>query len=134
MDLLDRLLDYLETLTGERMSHVPQLTDQLPFTIHVVTTRKRKNKIIRYMNTNIEFLRIKKRGFFGFQKIIQNRKEIFIAEPEKAIVDALAMKKMSFEEANEIIKTHKRKFVKKKLFLYASAFSNVFKKLKMMIL
>ena len=109
-----------------------KMTDQLPFTIHVVTTRKRKKKIIIYMNTRIEFIRMKKSAFFGFQRIVQNKREMFIAEPEKAILDAIAAKKMSFEEAVDIVKTN-RKISRKKLFSYAGAFKGIAKKLKKMV-
>lgn len=110
-----------------------KLTDQLPFTIHIVTTKKRKRKIISYGKTKIEFVKIKKSAFFGFERIIYQNREIFIAEKEKAIIDALATKKMSLEEAIEIIKNNRRKINRNKLFSYAKMSKGLAKKLRRML-
>lgn len=107
-----------------------KLTEQLPFTLHVVTSRRRKRKTISYRNVKIEFIQIKKESFFGFKRIIYQGKEIFIAKKEKAIVDALASKKMSIPEAVEIIRNNKGKISKKKLFSYAKTSRGLVKKLK----
>lgn len=116
-------------ISGWAALHYHKLTEQLPFTIHVVTTRKRKNKIIRFMNTRIEFLKIKKEGFFGYERVVQHNKEVFIAEKEKAIVDALATKKMSISEAVDIIKRNRKEINNRKLFLFAKIFRGLSKKL-----
>jgi len=110
-----------------------KLTEQLPFTIHVITTRKRKRKFVYYGNTKIEFIKIKKSAFAGFQRISYQNKEIFMAEKEKAIIDALAAKKMSFSEAIEIIKDNKGKINSKKLFSYAKKYRGISKKIKEML-
>ncbi len=107
-----------------------KLTEQLPFTIHVITTRKRKNKIAVYGNSRIEFIKIKKSAFFGFERVIYQNKEIYIAEKEKALVDALATKKMSLGEAIDIIKNNGKKINKNKLFSYAKIINGLTKKLK----
>jgi len=107
-----------------------KLTEQLPFTIHVVTTRKRKNKIIAYGNSRIEFIKIKESAFFGFRRVVYQNKEIFIAEEEKALIDALATKKMSLGEARDIIENNKRKLNKTKLLSYAKITKGLAKKLK----
>jgi len=107
-----------------------KLTEQLPFTLHVVTTRKRKKKTIFFESTKIEFIRIKKSAFFGFNRVIYQGKEIFIAEKEKAIVDALAAKKMTILEAVEIIKNNNRKISKSKVFSFAKTSRGLAKKLK----
>jgi hypothetical protein len=45
------------------------LTEQLPFTIAVVTTRSRKNRKIEFRNSKIEFSRVAPSRFFGYDKI-----------------------------------------------------------------
>lgn len=110
-----------------------KLTEQLPFTIHVVTTRKRKRKTVSYAGAKIEFIKIKKSVFSGFQRVIYQNKEIFIADKEKAIVDALATKKMSFSEAADLIKNNRRKLNKGKLLSYAKKWRGLIKKLKEML-
>jgi predicted transcriptional regulator of viral defense system len=109
------------------------LTEQLPFTIHVMTTRKRKRKIISYGNAKIEFVKIKNSAFTGFQRIPYQGKEIFIAEKEKAIIDGLATKKMSFGEAIELIRINRGKISSRKLFSYARAWTGLAKRLKAML-
>lgn len=107
-----------------------KLTDQLPFTIHVVTTRKRKRKILTYGNAKIEFIKIRKSAFFGFKREVYQGKDIFIAEGEKAIVDALAARKMTLGEAIEIIMNNRKKINRRKLLSYAKIFKGMAAKLK----
>ncbi len=107
-----------------------KLTDQLPFTIHVITTRKRKRKTLSYGNARIEFIKMKKSAFFGHQRRIYQGREIFIAEKEKAIVDALAARKMSLGEALEIIKGNRKMINRRKLLSHAKIFRGMAKKLK----
>jgi predicted transcriptional regulator of viral defense system len=109
------------------------LTEQLPFTIHVMTTRRRKKKTIFYGNTKIEFVKLKKSAFFGFQRVFYQGKEVFIAEKEKAIIDGIATRKMSIEEAVSLIKNNLRKINRKKLFFYARVAKGLNKKLKAML-
>ena len=113
--------------------HYYRLTEQLPFIIHVITTKKRKRKMISYGNSRIEFIKIKKSAFSGFKRITYQNKEIFIAEKEKAIIDGLAAKKMSFTEAQDIIKNNPRKISKMKLFFYAKKWNGLLKKVKEMV-
>jgi predicted transcriptional regulator of viral defense system len=110
-----------------------KLTEQLPFTIHVITTKKRKRKIISYGDTRIEFVKIKRSAFFGFDRIVYQGREIFIAEKEKAIIDALATKKMSLREAIELIKHNRRKINRSKLLSYARISKGLSKKLREML-
>jgi predicted transcriptional regulator of viral defense system len=85
------------------------LTEQLPNYIEVVTTRPRKSKekIITFMNANIEFIKIKREYFFGYKKIRYGENDIFIADKEKALADALYLGQMSFETVIETIREHK---------------------------
>lgn len=110
-----------------------KLTEQLPFTIHVVTTRKRKRKIVSYGNTKIEFIKVRGSAFFGFRRMAYQNREIFIAEEEKAIADALATRKMSIGEAVEIIKRNRGKLNMRKLFSYARIARGLAKRLRVML-
>lgn len=106
-----------------------KLTEQLPFVIHVVTTVKRKDKTISFGNSKIEFLTFKKERFLGFGKRVYQNKQIFIADKEKAIVDGIAARKMSVEEAAELIMNNKRKLSVRKVLRYGKAVKGLNKKL-----
>lgn len=106
------------------------LTEQLPFTIQVMTTRKRNKKSIKYGNAKIEFTTVKPSFLKGFQQILYHQKEIFIAEKEKAIVDAVATKRMSLNECTSIIQHNKNNLNLKRLFSYATMIKGLSKKIK----
>ncbi len=108
------------------------LTEQLPNHIEVITTRSRKRRELSFRNTTIKFIRIKRENFFGFGKIQHGDFEIFIAEKEKALADALYLKHLSFETFIEILyNNHKELDVKKlKIYLVKMAIKNIAKKLK----
>ncbi len=117
-------------ISGWAALHYYHLTEQLPFTIQVITPRRRKNKSLQYKNTKIEFTTVKSSLFIGYQRIIYQEQEIFIAEKEKALIDALAFGKMSLVESIEIIKQNKRKLNRRKLFFYATMIQGLTTKLK----
>ncbi|MHA1606402.1 MAG: type IV toxin-antitoxin system AbiEi family antitoxin domain-containing protein [Candidatus Freyarchaeota archaeon] len=60
---------------------------QMPMGVQVVTTRKRKNKVATYNDTKIEFFRIKRRLFFGFEYVWYEGFQVPVAKPEKALID-----------------------------------------------
>lgn len=117
-------------ISGWAALHYYHLTEQLPFTIQIITTRKRNKRIINYGKAKLEFTTVKSSFLKGFQKIVYQHQEIFIAEKEKALIDALAARKMSLEEGREIIKNNKRKISLRKLFSYAAMVRGLTKKLK----
>lgn len=117
-------------ISGWAALHYHHLTEQLPFTIQIITTRKRKRRVLRYGNANLEFTQVSPSFLNGFKKIIYQQKEIFIAEKEKAVIDALATKRMSLTEGMEIIKSNKRKLNLRKLFAYAAFVKGLTAKLK----
>ncbi len=117
-------------ISGWAALHYYHLTEQLPFTLQVITPRKRNKKIIDYGKVKLEFTTVKSPLFIGFQRIIYQQKEIFIAEKEKALIDALATKKMSLAEGVEIIKNNKRKINRAKLFSYAKQIKGLHLKLR----
>jgi|SRR3989344_9109281 len=86
------------------------LTEQIPHDISVITTRSKRN--LRFNNIKIVFKKIKGKNFFGYEKIKYNNFEIFIANPEKAIIDSALLKMSSFSEIIEIFFNNKLKIVK----------------------
>ncbi len=106
------------------------LTEQLPRTIHVVCPKKRKKNKIKYGNANIEFIKTKQEYFFGYTRVLYQEKEIFIAEIEKAIIDSLLFRKISFPEAIEIIKNNRKKINIKKLLKFSKVKEKLARKIR----
>src|SRR3989344_3308183 len=94
------------------------LTEQLPHAIFVITTRSRLNRNINFNNINIIFIKTKPSLLFGFRKENYKNFSIFIAEPEKALIDSVLYKKISFSEIISIIKENKDKIKIKKIISY----------------
>ena len=117
-------------ISGWAAIHYYHFTEQLPFTIQVITSRKRNKKILNYGNAKIELNTIKPSFLKGYKRVIYQQKDIFIAEKEKAFIDALATRKMSLVEGIEIIKNNKRRINLKKLFSYATMVKGLTTKLK----
>lgn len=80
------------------------LTEQIPNKISVITSRSKSRKNIQMMNTTIIFEKIRPSWFFGFSKIKIQDFEVFMAEPEKALIDAVLLKKISTAEIYFILK------------------------------
>ena len=79
------------------------LTEQLPQAIWVVTTKKRRNTRIEFAGTEISFLIASQKYFFGYDKIGLRGFEVFVADPEKSIIDSLLFRKVSVSEIFEIL-------------------------------
>lgn len=82
------------------------LTEQLPHTITVITTQMKSRREISLTNTRFIFEHIRPLWFFGFTKITISDFEVFMAEPEKALIDALLLKRISVSEIYSILQTH----------------------------
>jgi predicted transcriptional regulator of viral defense system len=82
------------------------LTEQLPHTITVITTQMKSRREISLPNTRFIFEHIRPVWFFGFTKITISDFEVFMAEPEKALIDALLLKRISVSEIYSILLTH----------------------------
>ncbi len=63
------------------------LTEQLPRTTFIATTKPKSSLII--LQANYYFIKIKKRKFFGFEEIEVDGWKVNISSPEKSIVDCL---------------------------------------------
>jgi len=83
------------------------LTEQLPQKVFIITTRARKNNKLKFIDTEFIFIKIKQKYFFGYKKESYQTFSIFIAEPEKAIIDSVLLRKISFSEISEIIKKYR---------------------------
>ncbi len=77
-------------------------TEQIVNTVHVATTVKKKT--VKFENYEIKFVPIK--HFFGYRKIRTNQGDIFIAEDEKLLIDALLRPREcgNFDEIKKIFK------------------------------
>ncbi len=95
------------------------LTEQLPHDIWVVTPRRLWRKEISFGDAKIIFIRVKPQHFFGYKKMMISNFEVFMAEPEKAILDGMLLKKISFSELAEIIKNNIKTLDMKRLISYA---------------
>jgi len=94
------------------------LTEQLPTGIEVVTTRPKEKRKMKFANATIRFSRIKKDNFFGFGKVPFGGFEIFMAEKEKALADALYLRQMTFQTFLEIVNEHRKEINIRKLASY----------------
>jgi len=94
------------------------LTEQLPNIITVITTQMKRRKEISLQNTALVFEHVRPQWFFGFTKTTKNDFEIFMAEPEKALIDAMLLKRISASEIYSILQIHIKDLSKEKLVNY----------------
>jgi len=94
------------------------LTEQIPNKISIITPRSKSCKNIQIMNTTIVFEKIQPSYFFGFSKIKIQDFEVFIAEPEKALIDAVLLKKISTYEIYFILQENIKNISTKKIVDY----------------
>jgi len=94
------------------------LTEQIPHTISVVTTRCKNRKTIVVAQTTIRFEHLRPAWFFGFEKTTLKDVEIFIAEPEKALIDAVLLKKISTTEIYMLLKENINQLSSEKIIQY----------------
>jgi len=100
------------------------LTEQNPHAIFVVTPRKKRKTTILFKKTAIIFKYLKPCYFFGYTKEYLNGFDLFIAEPEKALIDAVLLKAVSLSEVFSILKENKTTFDDKKLLKYTKQTKN----------
>ncbi len=100
------------------------LTEQLPNTIEVVTSKKRKKREFAFQEMNIKIITTSPKLIFGFIKILREEKELFMAEPEKALLDAALFKIISFSEIRDILVSNFSRLQKEKLVSYLIRIGN----------
>jgi predicted transcriptional regulator of viral defense system len=96
-----------------------KLIEQIPHSIWVVTTRSRKNMTLNVRDTQIFFIKTDPTQLFGYEKIVKDGVEIFMADVEKTIIDCLLFKKVSISELREIFQTGAKKINKQRLVEYS---------------
>lgn len=100
------------------------LTEQLPNTIEIITSKKRRKRELSFQGMNVKFITTKPALMFGFGKCIREEKELFIAEPEKALLDAALFKSISFSEIRDVVISHFPRLQKEKLVAYLIKIGN----------
>lgn len=102
------------------------LTEQLPVALQVITTRGRRKKVVAFENARLEFIKVRPKYFFGFERVRYGSLglEIFLADREKTILDLVLLKKMSLAEVAEVLETKKQEFDFKRLVNYAQRAGN----------
>jgi predicted transcriptional regulator of viral defense system len=100
------------------------LTEQIPNEISVVTTRAKNRRAISIMNSRIIFERVRPRYFFGFSKIKIGDFEVFMAEPEKALIDAVLLKRISVSEVYSMLKANLKNISPERITDYVLRASN----------
>lgn len=83
------------------------LTEQLPNTIDVLTPSVKNRSVIEFNGSSIVFTTIPKRYLFGFSKVDVSGFDVFMADPEKAILDSVLLRKISLSEIYDIISSNK---------------------------
>ena len=93
-------------------------TEQLPNIIEVVTSKKRRKLKLSFEGMKIKIIITSPKRIFGFIKILREERELFIAEPEKALLDAALFKSISFSEIRDIVVSHFARLQKDKFVAY----------------
>jgi predicted transcriptional regulator of viral defense system len=92
--------------------NIRKLTTQIPFSVQIITTRKRFKRKITFNNTSIIFYTVQPRMMYGYENIIwKEHIRIPLAKPEKIIIDALYLKILSPEELSEVINSVNKKLL-----------------------
>lgn len=82
-----------------------KLTDQIPFSVEVITSRKRFKPTINFLGTKIIFYRVNPRMMFGYENIVWKENiRIFVANKEKIVIDAIYTKRVPDDEIKKIAK------------------------------
>lgn len=69
--------------------HFHGLTEQVPLTVFLVTTRRKTEKDFR--GTRFIFVTLKPEAFFGYRREVLDDLPILVADPAKAILDSLSL-------------------------------------------
>ena len=66
------------------------MTEQIPYTVFVVTPKRKKNRILKFGNQKFQFVTISKKKFFGYvEHRIGKNNHFNISSKEKTVVDGL---------------------------------------------
>ena len=90
------------------------LTDQIPFTVEVFTSRKRFKKTINFLGTKIIFHSVSPKMMFGYENIVwKDNIRIAIAKREKIIIDAIYIGGVPREDIIQLIRASDASLLKK---------------------
>jgi len=78
-------------------------TLQVPHEISVLTTARTFRSSIEFHGMRISFTIISPGNLFGYQKLVLGELEVFMATPEKALVDAVLLRSISPSEVFSIL-------------------------------
>jgi predicted transcriptional regulator of viral defense system len=80
------------------------LTTQIPFAVQVVTSRKRFNRSVTFMGSEIRFYSVRPSMMFGYENMVfDSGQRIQVAKPEKIIIDALYLGAIPINELTEAL-------------------------------
>jgi predicted transcriptional regulator of viral defense system len=88
-------------------SYFKGYTEQIVNQIQVITTQK--HKTIKFENYTINFTKLNKKYFFGYEKTKSGNEFVFVVNDEKLLIDAIHKEKKlgNFDEILKIIKNAK---------------------------
>ena len=78
-------------------------TLQVPHEISVLSTARTYRRSIDLKGYRISFITIPRRLLFGYRKVTVGGTETFVATPEKAVVDAVSLRRISPSEVFDIL-------------------------------
>ncbi|MFO7792470.1 MAG: type IV toxin-antitoxin system AbiEi family antitoxin [Candidatus Saliniplasma sp.] len=104
--------------------HFYGMTEQIPNTVYIQTTSRKKNRSLEIFGVDYKVIRIKPDKFFGIRKEWIDENEVKITEREKAIVDCLDKPHYcgGIVEVAKALKT--KDFDKERLVRYAEKIGN----------
>lgn len=99
-------------------------TEQVPFTVYVATTKRKKE--IHFENYRYQYIALAAHKFFGYEKQMVGELPVLIAEKEKALIDSFDQLKCAggFGEAAKALFNAKGEIDNKKLIDYALKVKN----------
>lgn len=65
------------------------MTEQIPYTVFVVTPKRKKNRVLEFGNQRYEFVTLSRKKFFGFIEEKTAKTKFNISSKEKTIIDGL---------------------------------------------
>lgn len=100
------------------------LTEQVPYTVFVATTKRKKSKELH--GVNYQFITLTEGKFFGFEEYSLAGEKVKISSPEKTLVDSLDLMKYSggLEEVSKALKNAEDETSKETLVKYAIKLNN----------
>lgn len=102
---------YISLWTAMSIRH---LTDQIPFAVEVVSSRKRFKNTIDFQGTKIIFHNVPPSLMYGYENIIwKENTRIPVAKPEKIVIDAVYTKDIPEGEILEVIRNSDISLLKK---------------------